>query len=266
MFISYYDESGDDGYPTYSSELFVLSCLYMHETHWKENFNSIVNFRKSLKARYGFPVKEEFHSKEFATDKNPYHGKYTPDIRRSILFEHCYFLATLNIKCVSVVIDKKNINRPTYNVLKNALTYSIQRIENDLDKSFGSERFMIISDEGRVSKMRDTARMLQRINYIPSQFNYSSYRKEIKTLIEDPLPKNSKESYFIQFADLMAFVVSIYVKRNLCREKLDWGKRLLNVLGYGDEIHLMDILKPCLNTKASNKNDYGIVYYPNPYN
>lgn len=53
---------------------------------------------------------------------------------------------------------------------------------------------MIISDEGRVSKMRDTARMLQRINYIPSQFNYASYQKEIKTLIEDPLPKNSKES------------------------------------------------------------------------
>jgi len=103
-----------------------------------------------------------------------------------------------------------NINRALYHVLKNALTYSIQRIENDLDKSFGSERFMIISDEGRISKMRDTARMLQRINYIPSQFNCTSYRKEIKTLIEDPLPKNSKESYFIQLADLMAFVVSLY--------------------------------------------------------
>ena len=230
MFISYFDESGDDGYPVYSSELFVLSCLYMHETRWKENFQSIVNFRKYLKEQYGFPIKEEFHSKEFVTDKNPYHGKYNPDVRKAILFHHCSFLTTLNLKCVSVVIDKKNINRENYNVLKNALTYSIQRIENDLDKSFAGERFMIISDEGRVSKMRDTARMLQRINYIPSQFGYTSYRKEIKTLIEDPLPKNSKESYFIQFADLVAFVVSLYAKRNLCKEKMDWGKRLLNTI------------------------------------
>ena len=163
---------------------------------------------------------------------------------------------------VAVVIDKKNINRENYNVLKNALTYSIQRIENDLDKSFAGERFMIISDEGRVSKMRDTARMLQRINYIPSQFGYTSYRKEIKTLIEDPLPKNSKESYFIQFADLVAFVVSLYAKRNLCKEKMDWGKRLLNTIDYGDEIRLMEILKPCLNLKASRHNEYGVVYYP----
>jgi hypothetical protein len=234
----------------------------MHETHWKENFQAILDFRKSLKSQYGFPIKEEFHSKEFVTDKNPYHGKYAPEIRREILFHHCYFLATLNLKCVSVVIDKKNINRPNYDVLKNALTYSIQRIENDLDKSFASERFMIISDEGRVGKMRDTARMLQRINYIPSQFNYTSYRKEIKTLIEDPLPKNSKESYFIQFADLMAFVVSLYAKRNLCKEKLDWGKRLLSVVDYGDEVQLMSILKPCLNLKASRNDEYGVVYYP----
>jgi len=114
MFIAYFDESGDDGYPVYSSELFVLSCLYMHETHWKDNYNAIVGFRKFLKEKYGFPIKEEFHSKEFATDKNPYHGKYGVQIRKNILFDHCSFMATLNIRCVSVVIDKKNINRPTF--------------------------------------------------------------------------------------------------------------------------------------------------------
>lgn len=255
MFISYFDESGDDGYPNYSSELFVLSCLYMHETHWKENFQAIQHFRKYLKDAYGFPVKEEFHSKEFVTDKNPYHGKYSPGVRKEILFQHCSLLATLNLKCVSVVIDKKNINRPAYDVLKNALTYSIQRIENDLDKSFASERFMLISDEGRVGKMRDTARKLQRVNYIPSQFSRTSYRKEIRNLIEDPLPKDSKESYFIQLTDLLAFVVTLYVKRNMCKEKLNWGKRMLNTLSYGDEIRLMEILKPRLNTNASKSND-----------
>lgn len=28
MYIAYYDESGDDGFPAYSSPLFVLTALY----------------------------------------------------------------------------------------------------------------------------------------------------------------------------------------------------------------------------------------------
>src|SRR5690606_25796984 len=154
MFISYFDESGDDGYPVYSSELFVLSCLYMHETHWKENLQIIQAFRKHLKITFGFPVKEEFHSKEFVTDKNPYHGKYPSRVRRDILFQFAHLLPTLNMKAISIVIDKKNIGRTNYDVLKNALTYAVQRIENDLTKAFATERFLIISDEGRLPKMR----------------------------------------------------------------------------------------------------------------
>ncbi len=262
MFISYFDESGDDGYPVYSSELFVLSCLYMHETHWKENLQIVQAFRKHLKITFGFPVKEEFHSKEFVTDKNPYHGKYSANVRREILFQFAHLIPTLNLKMISVVIDKKNIGRPTYDVLKNALTYAVQRIENDLSHGLAAERFLIISDEGRLPKMRETTRRLQKINYIPSQFTRSSYRKEIQNLIEDPLPKDSKESYFIQLTDLLAFIVSLYAKQNLCKEKISWGKRILNVIDYGDEILLMEIMKSALNLKASKSNPYGIVYYP----
>ncbi|WP_204279881.1 hypothetical protein, partial [Serratia marcescens] len=71
-----------------------------------------------------------------------------------------------------------------YDVLKNALTYNVQRIENDLNIN-PDNRFMIITDEGRVSKMRSTTRQIQKINFIPSMFNYDTYRKEIEKLIED---------------------------------------------------------------------------------
>ncbi len=36
MYIAYYDESGDDGYPRYSSPLFVLSVTYLHYLNWKD--------------------------------------------------------------------------------------------------------------------------------------------------------------------------------------------------------------------------------------
>ena len=85
MYISYFDESGDEGYPG-SSPLFVLTSLYMHYEHWKENYECIINFRRKIKAKYGMPVKQEFHTKEFITDKNPYHGIYSPLERKKILF------------------------------------------------------------------------------------------------------------------------------------------------------------------------------------
>ena len=262
MFLAYFDESGDDGYPVYSSELFVLTSLYIHHSQWKTNYVRIHQFRKFLKADFGLPVKQEFHTKEFITDKDPYHGKYTTVQRKEILFRFFQMLPALDIKVISVAIDKKKINRPQYEVMKNALTYNVQRIENDLNYLGADAKFIIITDEGRVSKMRQTTRAIQQINYIPSMYSQSSYRKEIKNLIEDPLPKPSSESYFIQLADMLSFVISLYVKQNLCTPKLSWGNRIQSVLDYGDEITLLNTVKTKLNTKASRSNEFGIVYYP----
>lgn len=261
MHLSYLDESGDDGYPKYSSELFVLSSIYFHSDLWKAHFRAIRQFRERLKEKWGLPIKVEFHSSEFIRDKDPYHGMYTPTERRAILFEYCAFVASLEFKIISVVINKTKINRPKYDVLKNAVTYNIQRIENDFNKSGHDGNFMIITDEGRIKMMRDTTRSIQKINYIPSKFGPDPYRKEIARLVEDPLPKPSSESYFIQIADLVSFLVGLFTKQNLCNPKQKWSNRVSKVLSGGDETTLLDLLKPRFNLYAS-KSPYGIVFYP----
>lgn len=262
MFIAYFDESGDDGYPRYSSEMFVLTSVYLHYSNWQDCYQKFYDFRKSLRQTYRFPVKQEFHTREFLMDKFPYHGKFTTAVRKKILFDFCSFASTLDVKAVSVVIDKQNIRRPTYHVLKNVLTYNIQRIENDLAPLGNVGKFMIITDEGRVGAMRNVTRKIQKINYIPSQFGGTPYRKEIKSLLEDPLPKSSDQSYFIQLADMISFIVTLYARQNLCNTPVAWSKRILQVLQFGDEIQLLRMLKPILNTKASGSNEFGIVYYP----
>ena len=62
--------------------------------------------------------------------------------------------------------------------------------------------------------MRKVTRKIQRINYIPSKYS-GSYRKEIEKLIEDPMPKNSNESYFVQIADTIAYIIYLYSLKNL---------------------------------------------------
>ena len=133
MRIAYYDEAGDDGVPG-SSPLFVLGAMYMHYLHWQGNFKRIQDFRSHLKQRYGFPIKLEVHSKELLLNKNPYRPYgISDDDRVAIIGECCDLIASLDVRIVNVAIIKSRIQSADYPVLDKALTYSVQRIENDLN-------------------------------------------------------------------------------------------------------------------------------------
>jgi len=215
MYIVYYDESGDDGNPG-SSPLFVLSGTYLHYSKWTETFEAIYKFRKQLKKDFRIPVKLEFHTKYFILNKKPYLDlKISNEDRVLVIDLFCKLIGQLELKVVNVVINKRKIIMPDYNILGRALTYSVQRIENDLNKMDPTSKFVAITDPGRLKKMRKTARRLRKINFIPSKFSNRLYRKEIKLLIEDLLQKESKESYFIQISDLVAYIVYLYSLKNL---------------------------------------------------
>ncbi len=262
MHIAYYDESGDDGYPEYSSPLFVLSSCYMHYLNWRESWDAIHDFRKELKELFGFPVKMEMHTKEFLLNKRPYRKLgISEEDRVEIVGKFCEFVPNLNLKFVNVAIVKPPIYKNDYKVLETAFTYSIQRIENDLDPMKNpTHRFLIITDEGRVGAMTRTARKIQRYNYIPSKFDFTCYRSEIRSLIEDPLPKNSRESYFIQLCDLVAFIVYLYVlrKRNVGK----FHNRMPGAVNQELVGEWLEKLRPRLNLEASPGDDFGVADYP----
>lgn len=261
MFIAYYDEAGDDGFPQYSSPLFVLSALYTHYQNWRDNFEVVRQLRQRLSASYSLPVKMEIHTKSLILNKNPYRQLNLSNQRRlEIIDQLCDTVGYLKLKIVNVVIEKAKIRTVKYDVLDTALTYSVQRIENDLERIDPANKFLIITDEGRVGKMRTTTRKIQKVNFIQSKFGTGTYRKEIKSLLEDPLPKESRESHFIQLADLVATIVYLHKLlesgaggfHNRMPEEVD-GSRLKN---------WMNRMKPSLNLAASLSDAYGIVCYP----
>ncbi len=263
MQIAYYDESGDDGNPG-SSPLFVLTALYMHFLGWKDCQSAIYDFRKWLKENFQIPIRMEIHSKGFILNKNPYRDlKISNSNRKAIIGLLCELVATLEVKVINVVIVKPKIVNATYDILDTALKYSVQRIENDINPALNPNRkFIIITDSGRVGKMRKVTRKIQKINYIPSKYSATAYRKEIKSLIEDPLPKDSKESYFIQLCDLIAHVVYNYAIKET--KVGSYHGRLPGIVGDVDATikDWMDRLKPIFNLNASSDNEYGIVFHP----
>ncbi len=262
MQIVYYDESGDDGYPSYSSPHFTMSCLYLHYLNWQSALDEIRDFRRNLNASYGFPVKLELHTKHFVLNKKPYKGLKLPDAQRITIIDlFCDLIASLDVRIINISIVKDRIANPSYEVLDTALKYSVQRIENDLDPTQNpQERFVIITDPGRVGKMRKTTRKIQRINYIPSKYSPHAYRREIRALIEDPLPKDSKESYFIQLADLIAFVVYYYA---ICETGFgQFANRMPSQVTPAKIRDWMELLKPSINLLATSKDPYGVVFHP----
>jgi hypothetical protein len=262
MQLAYYDEAGDDGFPKYSSPLFVLSALYLHYLNWKKAFETIREFRQQLRSDFGLPVKTELHTKYLILGKDPYRDlKMSDATRLEIVGLFCDLIATLDIRVVNVAIVKQKIIKKNYEVLDTALTYSVQRIENDLKPAVNPEnRFILITDPGRVGKMRKTTRRVQRFNYIPSKFATSPYRSDIRCLIEDPLPKDSSESFFIQLADLVAQIV--YYHALIETGSGTYPSRAPTQLSAKLVESWLDRLSPSLNLQASSSHRFGIVYHP----
>lgn len=263
MFLAYYDESGDDGSPPHtSSPLFVLTTVYQHHLVWKENYERVKAFKRQLAQDFPFPFHEEMHTREFLLSKNPYHHWNISDADRAHIIDlYCQLCAQLSLKIINLVIVKPRLQRSGVDVLDTALTFSVQRIENDLAAE-PHNRFMIITDWGRVGKMRKTTRRVQKINFIPSKFGPTPRRQEIQKLIEDPLPKDSSESYFIQLADLVACIISFYAV--VTQQVGHLPRRLPALIDAGRIVAWMELLKPALNLKAAGDNEYGVKFYPSP--
>ena len=260
-YLAYFDETGDDGIVKYSSDHFVLTSIYMPADKWQDNFNVLQAMRKDLRKDFGLHVTEEFHTKQFLTDKNPYRNYgWTIAQKQEILKRYTIALASLDMQCINVIIDKTKVRTNTYPVLENALTYSVQRIEND---SGGRWKYVILSDKGRVGIMSHTARKIRAFNPIPSMFGADYRNQPIKNMIEDILEKDSKESYFIQSCDFVSYFAHLYFLTHDQDGTLP--NRVANTINSSFVGSVFATLKQGdkLNLKASrSSHPFGFVIYP----
>lgn len=258
-YIAYFDETGDDGVTTASSDCFILTSLYMSAEKWQHNYDLIRACRKELKAKYGFHIAEELHTKYLLTDKEPYRKyNWTVEEKQEIIKSVTKSIASLDAKCINVIIDKTHFNDQNYHVLENALKYNIQRIEND---SNGEWNYIIITDKGRLVPMRKTARKIRAFNPIQSRYSYGYSNQPIEFMIEDILEKDSEESYFIQTCDFISYFVHLFYKTRYKKESLP--NRVGRIVDNDYIGRVMATLKAgnILNLQA-NSNEYGLVIYP----
>ncbi len=193
--IAYVDESGDPGKAKGSSQTFTLGALLIDVDRWQPIDKAVQEFRKDIFRRFEIPPSEEIKAKTLIRNTQASRCYLLqPNDRRLIDKAQFDFLNSNKVSTLSVIGHKvlKHSTQVSYELVWKKLFEEIQLC--DMFSEFTN--FLLFHDEGENKLIRKIAREARKsaINgKLPIQ------------AIEDPVPRNSHHSNFIQFADLIAY-------------------------------------------------------------
>lgn len=249
----YVDESGDIGLSGSPTRYFVLTGLVVHELRWQNYLDQLIAFRQRLRLTFGFRLREELHAAALLTRPGEL-VRIQKNDRLTIIRAYANELATMtDANLINVVVDKQR--KPLdYPVFETAWTALLQRFENTLSRrnfagpANADERGIVLPDHTDDKKLSDLLRKMRRYNPIPNQAAYGpGYRNlRMASIIEDPMFRDSAHSYFIQTADLAAFLLYQHLDPNTYMRKK----------GARNYFHRLD---PILCRVASPRDPHGIV-------
>ncbi|MBI1215311.1 MAG: DUF3800 domain-containing protein [Alphaproteobacteria bacterium] len=250
MYLMYVDESGDTGLSNSPSNYFALSGIVVHELKWRDLVNDLLSIRKYLKSKYGIGMREEIHAAEFLRRSHP--TALPKNIRLQILRDNIRGLSGLDYISITNIVISKQGKPAGYDVFGNAWRALFQRFENTLNyKNFpgpanSQDQGIVFCDDTSGKKLNQLIRRMAVYNPIPNMGGTAYRQLPLRAIIEDPNMRNSKESLPVQAADICAFMLYQHIDPNAYVRKKT---------GHG----FFHVLKPILNTRASNKNPFGIV-------
>lgn len=251
MYFLYADESGDVGLNASPTRFFCLSGFVVHELRWHETLDAIIEFRRNLKRRYGFKLRDELHAAHLLHNLGEL-ARIPKSLRLRLLRDAIDFQAALPDVCIINVIVDKSAKSPGSDIFEIAWTTLIQRFHNTLShKNFpgpqnADDKGLLVVDQTDEVKLRNLSRRMRRYNPVPSAYGLGHRAIPITTLVEDAVHRNSRHSYFIQLADVNAYF--LYQKYQACGYVLRKGAR-----------NYFSRLAPVLCTVASRTHPEGIV-------
>jgi hypothetical protein len=194
MYLVYIDES-------YDTKFFAYSAVFVPAFDWYKVFNKITKWRQDLSKTYGIDPEYELHATKFIRGEGQPHNNRNKKFRAGLFNNFFKIFENLNVDGVCV------INAITMKTNRNKLKlfeYTLNRIDICLEHNDACG--ILVCDEGNEGNLISIQRQLRKSNAIPSKIKPSEdYNRPLSHIIEDPLFKTSKTSYFIQIADMIAF-------------------------------------------------------------
>jgi len=214
MYLMYVDESGDPGLVGTPTRYFVLTGLVVHELRWESALERLVAYRRKTREHCGLKLREELHASGLVNRPGDL-VRIKRNDRLAVIRSFADEIAAIpDISLINVVVDKLT-KKPDYSVFDNAWQVLIQRFENTISRrnfqgpANADDRGLLLPDNTDGLRLSRILRRMRRYNPIPDSFGTGqSYRDaKITKVIEDPCLRDSRHSYFIQAADLAAFLL-----------------------------------------------------------
>lgn len=206
MYVAYVDESGDDGLR--GSQTYSLGCVMVESAAWADAFDGLLGFRRFLRDKFGLRIRDEIKANFLLGNGGPFRELERPlsEEARFKLYRACLRIQPkLGLTAFGVVIDKARASqlggtRPASDI---AWEYLLQRLERR--GSYEKTEILLIHDEGDALTIRKRARKARRAGSAGSAFGTGILSVPFRRLLDDPVPRHSHDSYFIQLADLTAY-------------------------------------------------------------
>lgn len=224
MYLMYVDESGDVGLNGSPTQYFVLTGMVIHELRWQQTLDELIQFRRSLKAKFGLRLREEIHASPLLSRPGAL-ARIHKSLRLEILRRYADQLAAMpHLRLINVVVDKsiKASNTDVFELAWKALT---QRFENTIARqNFPAppnrdDMGMIFPDRSDEKKLNALLSKMRAYNPIPNAMAPGYRNLQLRCVIEDANFRNSAHSYFIQSVDVVAYLLyqqftpSAYMKK-----------------------------------------------------
>jgi hypothetical protein len=249
MYLMYVDESGDAGLVGSPTTHFALSGLVIHESDWRTFIGQMKAFRATIKGAYGLPMRAEIHASEYIR-RPPVPGMAR--FKRLAILRHLLDeLAKMPFISVTNVIVAKSGKAPPYDVFEIAWRTLFQRFENTMGYGNFPGRHradygIVLTDATNGTKLTRIMRRMNVYNPVPNLRGPGIRNLPVVKVIEDPHPKNSADSYFVQACDVCAYFLAQHAKPN-------GYIRRMGAANY------LNRLRPVLNQWASRTDPLGIV-------
>lgn len=192
---AYVDESGDSG--SLGSQTYTLGCLLVPADDWTTRLDLMIGMRRKIKEDYGIRFRDELKANYLLRGRGALAGLGLGDgQRRDIYQRHLRLIQLVGSGAFAVVIQKHLITTGKDPAVT-AWTYLFQRLRTRSETT--GVPIMLVHDEGDADRVRKLHRAFRRHSWA------GNTPVTARLLVEDPVPRRSDQSFFIQTADLLAY-------------------------------------------------------------
>lgn len=213
MYLLYFDESGNTG--KNGSDFFIVSCISIHEAQWAESYEKALSFRRELNQKHFKQIGglKELHTIDFLRNSGSKIRtlKLSDQQRVDIITSVCEFISTLNIEVHNhVILKHKGFSRLDSRIFKKTvfreiIAHSLEDVYQAMSAAGFIERLLLVADsEGVARSMRQT------LTAIRANVSHDQGKKALDYTLMNPFYRDSRDSHFIQFADLVATVIHFH--------------------------------------------------------